>query len=511
MRSAVFPASDRHEPAGAYPPGRLFDLACRLLVVSSSFYFLCDNEADNDLWVHLLTGLRIAHSGAVPRVDDLSYTAAGSAWVDHEWLTQTAFAWTFESIGPTGLWLAKVGVAALTAWLLWRNLARHCDTEWARALAMLLAVAILSRGFAMRPQIATYLGVAWLLCWVDARAPVDGTLRRSWTSLAVLGLAFVLWANGHGGFVFGLGVLTLYAALPPWSGAAWRSAALGVSVAAACATPFGPSLFGYIGRELEFPHPVTEWQPVALTAAEHRPLLVLLLLLVATLPFGRAVWRPWRAALVAATTIMALRHQRHAPLLALCAAAPLAEQLGAAQAWLQSRWQQRPSRAAVVTLSAALLSLAVVQAGLLTRRLVADGLRPVYEASEYPVGAVRFMRGGNLRGNVALPLDWGGYVLWHTVPNVKVSLDGRFATLYPPEVVEDNFAFFRDPDSAGASALLDRYPTTLVLAPRGVVTPAHRRAGWGVLYRDEVAELLATGAPATPVAGDAASGRLPFP
>src|SRR5262249_52272239 len=156
------------------------------------------------------------------------------------------------------------------------------------------------------------------------------------------------------------------------------------------------------------------------------------------------------------TTAMALGQQRHTPLVALSAAGPLAEQLEAAQGWIETRWAVRPSRAALQLLASALIVLSALQVAFLLRRLAADRFRPVYEAAAYPVGAMRFLAERGLGGNVALPLDWGGYALWHGGERLEVSLDGRFATVYPRAIVEENFAFFRG-DPAG-SALLDRYP-----------------------------------------------------
>jgi hypothetical protein len=208
---------------------------------------------------------------------------------------------------------------------------------------------------------------------------------------------------------------------------------------------------------------------------------------------------------------MALRHQRHTPLVALCAAAPLAAQLDAAHAWLEQRWHARMSGAALNLLAGAIALLAVAQLALRLGDLARDGFRPVYDASEYPAGAVRFMRRENLTGNIALPLDWGGYVLWHSEAKSKVSLDGRFATVYPPDVVEENFAFFRGPADPAASTLIDRRATTLVLAPRGLDTAAHHRAEWNVIYRDDVAELLAKNASSGEVVEHAPLGRLAFP
>ena len=131
-----------------------------LFVLASAPYFLFGNEADNDLWVHVLSGRLILAAGAIPRTDTLSYTAAGAPWVDHEWLAQCAFAWLFDHTGTTGLWLAKAAVGLATAAALWTIVARATRVAWIRGTVMLLCLAVLSRGFAVRPQVFTYLGAA---------------------------------------------------------------------------------------------------------------------------------------------------------------------------------------------------------------------------------------------------------------------------------------------------------------------------------------------------------------
>jgi hypothetical protein len=486
------------------------DRAWMLLVLASAPYFLFGNEADNDLWVHVLSGRRILDSGAVPRLDVLSYTAAGSAWVDHEWLAQCAFAWIFEHTGTTGLWLGKAGLGLATAAGLWAAIAGATRVAWIRGAVMVLSLAVVARGFAVRPQVFTYFGVAVLLAWLarDVDAASAGA-RRAGRWIAAAALAFLLWANTHGGFVVGLGILGLYAALPPWAGARWRLALLGAAALAGCVNPYGPGLYTYILDELVRAHPLTEWQPVSL-AAEHGPFWVLLALVVATLPFAtRARARPFWPALALVLGAMALRHQRHTPLFALAVAGLLAEGLDGASRRLQARAAIRLSRISLAILGVALVGLAATQLSLLCLRLRGDGFRVVYEASEYPVGAVRFLSAEGLRGNVALPIDWGAYVLWHASPAVAVSLDGRFATVYPPSVVDDNFAFFRG--GSDATRLLDAYPTTLVLAPAGSVTPVRARPRWRLRYRDEVAELFQLDAQAETVSGEAPAGRLGFP
>lgn len=480
--------------------------AWALLVLTSTVYFLAGNEADPDLWVHLLTGRRILESGQVPRVDDLSYTAAGASWVDHEWLAQCLMAATYLHVGDTALWLLKLAVGCATAFLLWRPIAAGSGRFWVRGVVMLLGVAIVSRGFAIRPQIFTYLAVAALLRWLEGREP--DSPRADAAALAVVAAGFAVWANLHGGFVAGLGILAVYATVTPalFDRRRWRlllAAVLGV-----CANPYGARLLGYLAQELTVPHPSTEWQPLALGDPAQVTFILFVAALLATLPFAQALRRvPWRAALCALFVVMAFSHQRHTPLLALTAAGPLAEQLDGAWSWAERRTSFRLSALAQAVLTLAVLALCAFQGTLLGMRLFADRFHVVFDGAEYPVAAVRYLRGQSFRGNLAVPLDWGSYVLWHLAPNVKVSLDGRFATVYPPSVVESNFNFF-----VGASdRLVKDFPTNAVLAPARAQPTVSRQAGWSVRYRDEVAQLVVQGAPSDTVAGRAVAGRLPFP
>jgi hypothetical protein len=492
--------------------------AWTLLAASSALYFLADNEADNDLWVHLFAGRLILTSGSAPRTDHFSYTASGLPWVDHEWLTQAAFAAVYDLGGSTALWLCKLAIALLTAWLLWRSVARRGRSWWLRGPILVLVFATLARGYAIRPQTFTYLGVAALLSWLD-HLELDAPRPRAPTVIALMAVGFVLWANLHGGFIFGLAILALYLAVPGSSdnasrtpSRALRAAMLIAATIGACVNPYGPGLFSYIAAELFAPHPLTEWQPVRFGDVSHAPFWALLAAWLATLPFSTALRRqPWRAALIAVVAMMAVRHQRHSPLLALCAAAPLTEQARDALAWLRARTQFRLSRAARVVIAVALAGLALVQLTRLAQDIWLARGGVMYAAGEYPVGAIRFLQARGMTGNLALPLDWGGYALWHTAPGIRVSLDGRFATVYPPAVVDDNFAFFHDEAGASGRRLLEAYDTTLVLVPHGTATALDGQSGWQLLYADAVASLF--GKSGTPAAGvkEPADEWLQFP
>src|SRR2546426_8111686 len=73
-------------------------------------------------------------------------------------------------------------------------------------VAVLLAVCNMTPGWSVRPQVFTYLFFTFLLVVLDRVFTAPGRGRLLW----ILPPLFALWANTHGGFVAGLGVLWLY-------------------------------------------------------------------------------------------------------------------------------------------------------------------------------------------------------------------------------------------------------------------------------------------------------------
>jgi len=455
------------------------------LLLSSVAYFFSINEADNDLWGHVLFGSQIIAQRAVPWVDAYSYTVAGQPWVNHEWLSQVILAAAYRWAGSPGLLLLKFGIATLTFLLLFRMIRRRSATPYIWGTVGLLAIAVLARGFAIRPQIFTYCGAA-LTLWL-----IDGYRRGQRRALWFLPLLFLAWVNMHGGFILGLGILGVYAcatllrdAPRPWQ--PW--AALTASVVVTALNPYGPRLLLYIWNELSRSHPITEWQRAAPTDAAQFVFFALFAALVATLPLRRN-WRDdgWEAVLAVGVGVLALRHQRHTPVFALCAAAPLAAQLEQTRDWVARRSSFALSPGAQRIVSFGIVALALLQLSLTGMRLWRDGLRVIYEPGDYPVAAVRALRDAGAPLNLAVPLDWGEYVLWSLAPQVKVSIDGRFATVFPEQVVEDNFAFFTSAPTW--RRLLEHYPTEAVLVPADWSSPIRREPGWQRAYGDTVAEI----------------------
>ena len=63
---------------------------------------------DPDLWWHLSAGRFIFEHAALPRADWLSYTMAGKAWADFEWLGEIVFYSAYELGGLKFLYVLKI-------------------------------------------------------------------------------------------------------------------------------------------------------------------------------------------------------------------------------------------------------------------------------------------------------------------------------------------------------------------------------------------------------------------
>ena len=81
---------------------KTFNLLIRILVYSSAFYFFSFVTADTDLWGHIKFGKDMWDAMAFQRVDIYSYTAFGSEWINHEWLSELIMYFAYPCLRFSG-------------------------------------------------------------------------------------------------------------------------------------------------------------------------------------------------------------------------------------------------------------------------------------------------------------------------------------------------------------------------------------------------------------------------
>jgi hypothetical protein len=105
----------------------------------------------------------------------------------------------------------------------------------------------------------------------------------------------------------------------------------------------------------------------------------------------------------------------------------------------------------------------------------------------YPVAAVTRLQ--NESGNLAVYFNWGEYALFHLHPRVLVSIDGRYETVYPDEVVRANWDFTRG--RPGSERFLDSFRADFALYPRdsGAARLLAAAPDWNLWHEDELSVL----------------------
>jgi hypothetical protein len=455
-----------------------------------AFFATTHFRTDADLWGHVRFGLDTLHSWSLPTTDPYSFTQ-DTPWINHEWLSELQMGYAWQAGGAAGLALLKGALTFATLVLIWTAL---------RPVALAARIGILAVvGFgtvhmwsSLRPQLWTFVSFA-ILCRVLA----GGNARhRRW-----LPLLFALWANHHGGWIVGLGALTLWgtAAVIFERARLWEwTAVILLSLVATLATPYGWTLWEFMLRTVRMGRNIAEWQPLWTTHVLN--------------------WVPWALA-VAAAVWGAMRSPAHrlsvAFVLALLAFASLRvlrlESLFLVAAAIllvplfALRWPRRMAPVsggspAELAVAAGLLLIATFVAGWIgSRTMRCIPTRDPWAADR---DAMRSLKSAS-PGRLVTFFDWGQFAIWHLQPRIRVSMDGRRETVYSDRRVAENKAIV-DGTPEGLRTLAEWRPEYVWLPARSAAAKSWlagngyridvetRRSFVGV--RDDVPRLVASGA-----------------
>jgi hypothetical protein len=500
--------------------------------------------ADSDLWGHIRFGQAMLKAGHMIEADPYSYSAPGHLWRNHEWLSEVIFALVYNSGGVFGLELLKLCCSAAMVLFLALALAETQVLGQIQGAVVMLTAPAMATYMQMRPQLFTFTLLAALV-WLLAS---DSYRRagRLWLAVPIMGL----WANFHGGYIAGLGALGAYAAVASieailesrdWRRVAHLSLIVVASVLATLVNPYGVGAWYAVGHALTNPltrRVINDWMPITVTIAglwkTYVPAAIIfiyalgflsaLLVGVALVPRGNDLPLVVIAIIF---SVAALAAMRNLALAVIITSVPLARHLGLA---LQQRGRapagkaarraavrdgslpgttdqpDRSSREYVGQLFAAAAAILLISNGLFSRSL--ESVLPC------PAGAVAFMKEHHLHGNVLSIYNWGEYLIWHLAPESKVFIDGRYDTVYPPQVIKDYFVF--ESVSPDPERVLKAYKHDFALVPpetdQWVVIS--RSPDWKLLYRDENAGLFAHSdftikGVKTPVVGEAPPDVFP--
>jgi hypothetical protein len=280
---------------------------------------------------------------------------------------------------------------------------------------------------------------------------------------------FILWANLHGGWILGFGILVVWSAFTlidlRGSQARLLVAIVGLSALATLITPYGWHLWEFIAQTVRLSRAdITEWQPIWRDGWR------------SVLQWGVAVafvllasWRWHRprlstVAVIAMLAFASFRVNRLVPLFIETAVLLLAPYLPRKESMDTAAPRARTLVDLCATAAAVLLA---AQTSLLPRCIAIAGKWTP------DVAAASALKSAGAKGRLITWFDWGEYALWHLSPELKVSIDGRREALYSMRTLQEQHAIGRG-DPAGLAAL-ERMAPEYVWLPQA---PSRRTADW---------------------------------
>jgi hypothetical protein len=236
--------SRRRRLPGALPVGIIGVVAGCLIAWRSALH----NGVFDDTYWHWATGNWMLDHHRVLNHDIYSYTVAGHSWITPEWGYGVLLAESVRLVGPVAFWLLSAGLASLTVIAVAvRSRLVGAGWTWTGLLCVEVGVA-LTLSLDDRPQMVSYFFLALLLLMLFL-----ARRRPGW--LYAVPVLFVLWANMHGSFLLGLGVLVLEVVtslvrrpmgrvvVPHPLPTRPALVTLGVSAVATLVNPFGPGVY----------------------------------------------------------------------------------------------------------------------------------------------------------------------------------------------------------------------------------------------------------------------------
>ena len=448
---------------------------------------------DPDVWWHLRTGQLILQTHHIFHTDPYSFTRAGHAWINHEWLSQILMFSVYRWLGYAGLIVCFAALIATAFFIVFLR----CEARpYFAALITAWGAAASAATWGVRPQMLSLLLASIFLLLLERS---EQRPRLLWW----LPPLTLLWVNLHAGYALGIGIVGLFLCgeildvifdTQTWTSIARRvkqlSLVLVICIAAVPLNPNGLRMYTYPWQTLSssaMQQYIQEWASPNFHQALYLPLLLMVLALLAALAYAPKCLRPLDLLLLGITLYAALRSVRHIPIFVLVAA-PILSRLSYA---ILQQWPEKKKEETHSSAKFALNAVLILGIALFTRWQVTFIVRsqPSAEARTFPAAAVSFLVTNHPPAPLLNHYNWGGYLIWKLYPQYRVFVDGR-ADLYGDDFLNrlaDIYYIRHNWKDEFAAA----HVCTVMLPPDAPLVSALRESlDWKVIYSDKQAAIL---------------------
>lgn len=457
--------------------------------------------SDADTGYHIRTGQHIMETRSVPEYDIFSHHEPPPGWTLHEWLSEVIMAVLNDNAGLTGVVLFFAFLIAFSFYLLYRSLRTiRLNGSLAAFIALFAALCAQLNWFA-RPHAFTFLFIV-IFNHVLGQYQYKGVNR-----LFVLPVAALLWANLHGGVIFGLliggiyfsgNLLYLLSRKEPKEDRLRKTKTLGaflvLSVAASLINPSGYRL-------LALPFTLMSKRFIMNIIGEYLSpnfhefmfYTYFILFAIVVLAVSKKGLDIIETALLAFFAYMSLYSVRHIPLFAIVSAPIVLKQAEAVLAETKTGFldflRKKPPEAAQLFRPLKGYVWFCLAAALFASYISFSGIRYGFHPSNAPVDAVGFIMSENIEGNMFNYDEFGDYVIYAAWPEYRVFIDGR-NDMYGEEVMKEYFKVLKF--EPGWEEVLEKYRMGWIFVKTDFLLTRHllKDDGWAQIYGDDLSAIF---------------------
>jgi hypothetical protein len=399
-------------------------LGIAIAVAVASFFKI----ADLDFWWHLKTGEIIFREKAFQHQEIYSFTAAGSEYIDHEWLFQVLQFLVHSAFGPAGIILFKILILISIYWISARFLLKNQLLGLLVAGILLLSICGARARFIERPEIFSTLFLLSTYMLLNNYLKSASTKSLLWILVIT-----VIWSNTHAAVILGLLVQAVFLggailesliqrSYPGYYNPSRRQIVTLAILLGASVLLTGVNPYGY--RILLVPFELTaiidsgilnnqEWQQPAFHILPFYYLCLIVTLLLNLIHFRKL--HIINFALAAFFGFVSLKYVRNVGIFCMMMPVLIAPYLR------EIKFDPLPR----ISFAAGLLAFAVT---LITNNVFEFGIG---KASYFPDKIVSFTEQKDLRGHMINSYAFGGYFIWKLFPERKIFIDGRNEVYLP--------------------------------------------------------------------------------
>lgn len=485
--------------------GIAFVLVLFLIAVISSIY---TNGGDYDLWARLAVGSIYDQTASVLSRDIFSFTLSKDIWVDHEWGAGAILYFLAKHFGDKGFFILRTAVIFLIFFIIYETIKFNRKNDKIGIFFFFMAAFAELLLFFTRSQLITLLLFAlWIYILERVR---KGETRLLWIMPATM----LFWANIHGGFVSGLGLLVLYSIGEFLNGKSPLKYLITflVSLFVTLINPYGLEYWRFILDAVTMPRPdIEEWQPIWMVGDymyvfKYRiPLLFgQLFFIIPTVVIGaKYLWEillskkkelkvDWtKVIVIMAVLYLAIKHKRFSGLFVFTSFSLLYwnfVEMGLSIKNFIDRHFSKTDRNIFFNLIkvfkvAFIIFFCIYCIFSFSPRMKINPLKQ-------PLKSAEFLSINNIQGNLLCGYDWGSFLFWKLYPNMLVSIDGRYEEVYPESTNQEIASFYEKRQDW--YEVLRKYHIDVILLEKKYwqLEDMTRLPEWRPVFEDELSVVL---------------------